>query len=147
MWKCECGEFNNDEFEFCVSCERVRLTGPAAESDEKKQLTTRALFRRIQDFVLFDIAFCAMVALYCLFVEDVLKILPTEEFGAVEVPQAMRTTLPIIAIILFQILLAINVLRMLYASALNSERNSLFLQRVYQMLKEKEDEKKGTGKD
>jgi len=141
MWQCECGEFNNEEFEFCVSCARARLADSATESN-KKQLTTRRMFRRIQDFILFDIAFCAMVALYCFFVEDIVRILPSRHFGSVQVPQALKTTLPIILIILFQVLLLINVLRMLYNSALNTERNNLFLQRIYQMLREKEDEKK-----
>jgi len=143
MWKCECGEFNNDELEFCVSCDRLRLSAPGPQANQNKQLSTRTMFRRIQDFVLFDIAFCAMVALYCIFVENIGKILPPRQFGTVEVPEAIKTTLPIIAIILFQILLVVNVLRMLYSSALNSERNSLFLQRIYQMLKENEKKKKG----
>lgn len=142
MWKCECGEFNNDDLEFCVSCDRVRLGGFPKELNQRKQVSTRDVFRRIQDFILFDIAFCAMVALYCFFVEDIGKFLPWQQFGKVEVPEALKTTLPIIAIILFQVLLLINVLRMLYGSALNTERNNLFLERIYQMLKEKEREKK-----
>ncbi len=139
MWKCECGEFNNDELEFCVSCDRPRLGDPTRQATEGKQLTIRSMFRRIQDFVVFDIAFCAMVALYCVFVDGTL--LPAERFGTIEVPEVLKTTLPIIAIILFQILLVINILRMLYSSALNSERNSLFLHRIYQMLKETEKKK------
>jgi len=99
------------------------------------------MFRRIQDFILFDIAFCAMVALYCVSVEHIGNLLPPERFGRIEVPESLKTTLPIIAIILFQILLAINVLRMVYNSALNSEKNTLFLQRIYQMLKENEKKK------
>ncbi len=143
MWKCECGEFNNDDLEFCVSCERPRLSDLLASSTPKEQLGTRSTFRRIQDFILFDIAFCAMVALYCVLVEHIGSFLPPERFGAVEVPESLKTTLPIIAIILFQILLAINILRMLYNSALNSEKNSFLLRRVYQMLKEKEEKKRG----
>ncbi len=141
MWKCECGEFNNDDLEYCVKCDRPRLSAPGREADQTKQLTTRSMFRRIQDFILFDIAFCAMVALYCVFVDG--QLLPPERFGTIEVPQVLKTTLPIIAIILFQILLVINILRMLYNSALNSERNSLLLQRVYRMLKEDENKKRG----
>ena len=143
MWKCECGEFNNDDLEFCVSCERPRLSEPVPGSTPKKQLGTRSTFRRIQDFILFDIAFCAMVALYCVLVEHISSFLPPERFGAVEVPESLKTTLPIIAIILFQILLAVNILRMLYNSALNSEKNSFLLRRVYQMLKEKEEKNRG----
>lgn len=142
MWKCECGEFNNDELEFCVRCDRVRLSAPSAEPNQRKQLTAKDMFRRIQDFILFDVAFCAMVALYCLFVEDIWKLLPGQQFVEVPVPEALKTTLPIIAIVLFQVLLVINILRMLYSSALNSERNTLFLQKIYQMLKEKEQDKK-----
>ena len=141
MWKCECGEFNNDDLESCVSCQRPRLSDSPRQAEENKQVTTRSMFRRIQDFIVFDIAFCIMVALYCVFVDG--KLLPPERFGTIEVPQVLKTTLPIIAIILFQILLAINVLRMFYNSALNSERNSLLVQRIYQMLKEKEDKKGG----
>jgi hypothetical protein len=141
MWKCECGEFNNDKLEFCVSCQRPRLSEPLDASVPKK-LSTRSAFRRIQDFILFDIAFCAMVALYCVMVEYIGNVLPPERFGVIEVPQSLKTTLPIIAIILFQILLAINVLRMIYNSALNSEKNSLLLRQMYNMLKEKEEEKK-----
>ena len=141
MWKCECGEFNNEDFEFCVSCERPRLSAPPGSRASGKRLTTRSAFRRIQDFILFDIAFCAMVALYCVLVEYIGYILPPERFGTVEVPQSLRTTLPIIAVVLFQILLAINILRMLYNSALNSERNSFLLHRIYQILKEKDEKK------
>jgi hypothetical protein len=146
MWKCECGEFNNDDLEFCVSCGRVHLSESAQEANHNKQLATRSMFRKIQDFILFDVAFCAMVALYCFFVENIGNILPAREFAKVEVPQALKTTLPIIAIILFQILLVVHVLRMVYSSALNSERNSLFLQRIYQMLKESEKKKRGDGR-
>lgn len=142
MWKCECGEFNNDDLEFCVACQRVRLSEPAAQPDEKKEPTTRAIFRRIQDFILLDIAFCAMVALYCFFVEDIIKALAPPQFGTPQVSEALKTTLPIIAIILFQVLLLINILRMLYSSALSSEKNTLFLRRIYQMLKENEGSKK-----
>ncbi len=144
MWKCECGEFNNEELEFCVKCERVRLTEAVAEPQKKKQVSTRAMFRRVQDFILLDIAFCAMVALYCLIVDDVVTILPAQQF-ATAVPEVAKTTLPIIVIVLFQVLLAINILRMLYGTALSSERNNLFLQRIYKMLKEKDDEGKKGG--
>ena len=140
MWKCECGEFNNDDLVFCVACERPRLTEAGRAPEQLKQLSTQAMFRRIQDFILFDIAFCATVALYCVFVDGWL--LPLESLGAV--PEVFKTTLPIIAIILFQILLAINVLRMLYQAALNSERNTVFLHRLYQMLKESDGKKGGS---
>jgi hypothetical protein len=145
MWKCECGEFNNDDLEFCVSCQAVRLAAPGAEPGEKKQLTVRAMFRRIQDFVLLDIAFCAMVALYCFFVDDIGRALAPQDFEATEVPVALKTTLPIIAVVLFQVLLVINILRMIYSSALSSERNNLFLQRIYRMLKENPGGKKKSG--
>jgi hypothetical protein len=146
MWKCECGEFNNDDLDFCVRCDRVRLTAPDSQSGEKKQLTTQGMFRRIQDFILFDIAFCAIVALYCFFVE-LGNIVPELDFLKLDLPQVLKTTLPIIAIILFQVLLMINVLRMLYGSAINSERNRLFLQRIYRMLSEKENEKNKSKKE
>jgi hypothetical protein len=146
MWKCDCGEFNNDDLEFCVSCAMVRVADPTSHRTRKKQLSSRAMFRRIQDFLLFDIAFCSMVALYCFVADDIAHILPVQQFPNVEVPAVLKTTLPIIAIILFQVLLAVNVLRMLYSTALNSERNSLFLRQIYHMLKEKEDkEKPGEG--
>jgi len=146
MWKCECGEFNNNDLDFCVRCQKIRLTDADAQSDQKKQLTTRAMFRRIQDFILFDIAFCAIVALYCFFVE-LGELVPELHFPKFDLPQVLKTTLPLIAIILFQVLLAINILRMLYGAAINSERNQLFLQRIYQMLSEKEDEKKKANKE
>jgi len=143
MWKCECGEFNNDDLEYCVKCDRPRLSDAGREADQTKQLTTRSMFRRIQDFILFDIAFCAMVALYCVFVGRIAELLSPEGTEAIKESQALTTTLPIIAVVLFQILLAINVLRMVYNSALNSERNSLLLQRIYRMLKEGENKKGG----
>lgn len=146
MWKCECGEFNNDDLDFCLRCDRVRLTDPGSQPSQKKQLTTRGMFRRIQDFILFDIAFCAIVALYCFFAE-LGDIVPELDFLRLDLPQVLKTTLPIIAIILFQVLLVINILRMLYGAAVNSERNRLFLQRIYRMLSEKEDEKKKQKKD
>jgi len=80
-----------------------------------------------------------MVALYCVLVDG--RLLPLKSFGPV--PDVFKTTLPIIAIILFQILLAINVLRMFYNSALNSERHTFLLQRIYQILKENQKKKRG----
>jgi hypothetical protein len=142
MWKCDCGEFNNDDLEFCVRCQRPRLTELEASRGKKAELKTKGMFRRIQDFILLDIAFCAMVALYCFLVEDIGKLLSPQQLGEVVVPEVLKTTLPIIAIVLFQILLLINVLRMLYDSALRSERNGLFLERIYRMLREESKEEK-----
>lgn len=96
MWKCECGEFNNDELEFCVRCDRVRLSTPSAELNQRKQLTAKDMFRRIQDFILFDIAFCAMVALYCLFVEDIWKLLPGQQFVEIPVPEPSKQLSPLL---------------------------------------------------
>ena len=142
MWKCECGEFNNDEHDFCVRCQKVRLTPPEAQPTGKKELSIRAMFRRMQEFILFDVAFCAMIALYCVFVEYIDTILPPERFGVIEVPESLKTTLPIIAVILFQVLLVVNILRMLYSVAVNGERNRVFLERIHRLLTEKKDEDK-----
>jgi cellulose synthase/poly-beta-1,6-N-acetylglucosamine synthase-like glycosyltransferase len=142
MWKCECGEFNNDEHDFCVQCQKVRLTPPEAQPAGQKELSTRGMFRRMQEFILFDIAFCAMIALYCVFVEYIDIILPPERFGVIEVPESLKTTLPIVAVILFQVLLVVNILRMVYSVAVNAERNRLFLERIHRLLTEKKDEGK-----
>jgi hypothetical protein len=139
MWKCECGEFNNDEHDFCLTCQKVRLSPPDAQATGTKELPTQAMFRRMQEFVLFDVAFCAMIALYCVFVEYIDMILPPERFGVIEVPESLKTTLPIIAVILFQMLLVVNVLRMLYTLAVNAERNRAFLHRIHQLLTQKKD--------
>lgn len=139
MWKCECGEFNNDEHDFCLTCQKVRLTPPDAQATGPKELPTQAMFRRMQEFVLFDIAFCAMIALYCVFVEYIDWILPPERFGPIVVPESLKTTLPIIAVILFQMLLVVNVLRMLYSLAVNTERNRVLLDRIHQLLTQKKD--------
>lgn len=139
MWKCECGEFNNDEQDFCQACHRVRLNPPDAQATGVKELPTEGMFRRMQEFVLFDVAFCSMIALYCVFVEYIDKILPPERFGPIVVPESLKTTLPIIAVILFQILLVVNVLRMLYSLAVNAERNRVFLHRIHDLLAQKKD--------
>ena len=122
MWQCECGEFNNDRTQFCLKCGQIKILDidtVEKNLDAESEYHTQAMFRRIQDFLLFDIAFTALIALYCFW-------------------RKFDVALPIIVLILTQILLVVNILRMFYKSALNSERNSIFLQRIYEIVSERQ---------
>jgi len=117
MWRCECGEFNNDEHDFCVTCKRVRVEEEIEEGISCNVSTLEVMFRRVQDFILIDIALLAIIALYCFLAE-------------------LKEAVPIVVLLLFQIILVTNLLRMLYQAAMTSERNSIFLHKIHKLLLE-----------
>ncbi len=133
MWTCECGEFNNDGASFCVACKKVRITDKEKENMEEVVHETENMFRKIQEFILLDIAILCVVAVASFVVAMY-----------TELEQDYKTIIYIglfIVIILFQLMLVIGVLRMFYSSAVNAERNTFFLQKIYQLIKEEEEEK------
>ena len=125
MWQCECGEFNNDELSYCIACNKVRIEKKKEKGPEKIILTTDSMFRRIQDFILFDIAFTALIAVYC--------------FWRGKNLEAFEGICAIIVLILFQLLLVINLLRMFYNAVINAERNTFFLQKIYEIMRERKE--------
>jgi len=121
MWQCECGEFNNDEADFCAACNQVRVAKDEQYEPEKHALALQAIFRRMQDFIVVDIALSALVALYCFMT-------------------GLKNALPIIVLLLFQIILVTGLLRMLYQLAITAERNSIFISKIHKLLLEREKE-------
>ena len=131
MWTCECGEFNNDGASFCVACKKVRIADKDKESMKEIVHETESMFRKIQEFILLDIAMLCVVAVASFFVAMY-----------TELEQDYKTIIYIglfIVIILFQLMLVIGMLRMFYSSAVNAERNTFFLQKIYQLMKEEEE--------
>ena len=115
MWQCDCGEFNNDEHDFCTGCKQVRVTQDENYDPEKHAVKLENMFKRVQDFVLADIALCALIALYCFII-------------------GLKEAVPIIVILLFQILLVLGILRMIYQASLTSERNSIYLNKIHKLI-------------
>jgi hypothetical protein len=139
MWTCECGEFNNDDASFCVACKKVRIADKDKESMKEIVHETENMFRKIQEFILLDIAMLCVVAVVSFVVAMY-----------TELEQDYKTIIYIglfIVIILFQLMLVIGMLRMFYSSAVNAERNTFFLQKIYQLMKEEEEkaDKEETG--
>ena len=126
MWTCECGEFNNDGASFCVACKKVRIVDKQKEDIKEAVHETENMFRKIQEFILLDIALLCIVA-------D-----PDDK--------VIAYILLFIVVILFQLFLLIGILRMFYKSAINAERNTYFLQKIYELVKQEEakDEKEET---
>lgn len=118
MWQCECDEFNNDDHDFCVVCKRIRVDKGTKHDPTPHVGHIEGMFRRIQDFILIDVAFMALIALYCFF-------------------SGLKEAVPVIVLLLFQIFLMVNLLRMIYQAAMTAERNSVFLHKIYELLLEK----------
>ena len=121
MWQCECGEFNNEGIDFCGSCKQVKVSKDEQYQPEKQASALESVFRRMQDFVVVDIALSALVALYCFII-------------------GLKEALPIIVLLLFQTLLITGLLRMIYQLAMTSERNSIFISKIHKLLLERESE-------
>ena len=130
MWTCECGEFNNDEASFCVACKKVRITDKQKDDMKESVHETENMFRKIQEFILLDIAILLVVAAVSFVVAMY-----------TDLEQDYKTIIYIglfIVVILFQLILVIGILRMFYSSAVNAERNTFFLQKIYELIKEEE---------
>jgi len=134
MWQCECGEFNNEENTYCVRCNKVRVIKERARARRQTPTNTDTLFRRIQDFILLDIAVTALVVVYCFWRAS--QGVPIEEGadGMFYVPRgiAFEAVIPLLLVVILQLGLLVHVLRVLYKSAITSERNSIFLQKIYE---------------
>lgn len=119
MWQCECSAFNNDEHNFCPACKRIRVDDESTSIDpSEKAANIEAMFRRIQDFILIDVAFMAIIALYCFL-------------------SGLKEAVPVIVLLLFQIFLVVNLIRLVYQVAMTTERNSVFLHKIHDLLLEK----------
>jgi hypothetical protein len=139
MWQCECGEFNNDEGSFCVACKKVRISEQSKDDIKKTVHATESMFRKIQEFILLDIALLALVAVVSFLIQG---------WSGLETDGKIYAyVLLFVVVILFQLFLLIGILRMFYNAAVNSERNSFFLQRIYELIKheEEKDEESGSG--
>lgn len=133
MWQCECGEFNNEESVYCVRCDKLRVIKDKAADRQQKSANTETAFRRIQDLVLLNLAVIALLVVYCLWrasqpVEikgpnDEIYTMPAISFEAI---------IPVLFLVAIQMWLLIRLLRVFYRTAVNSERNSIFLQKIYE---------------
>jgi hypothetical protein len=133
MWQCECGEFNNDESTYCVRCNKVRPVTETATTRQRTPTNTESLFRRIQDFILLDIAFTALMVVYCFWRASQKMEVTTPDGETFMVPGlAFEGAIPLLLVVIFQLWVAVYLVRAFYRTAINSERNSIFLQRIYE---------------
>lgn len=134
MWQCECGEFNNEESAFCVRCNKIRVIKERARARQRAQMNTETIFRRIQEYVLFDIAVTALLVVYCFWRAS--EKVPIEEGpdGVLAIPRGImfEAVIPLLVVVILQLGLLVHLLRFLYHTAINSERNSIFLQKIYE---------------
>jgi hypothetical protein len=133
MWQCECGEFNNEESAYCVRCNKVRVIKEKARARQRAPMNTDTVFRRIQDFVLFDIAVTALVVVYCVW-QASQKVRIEEIDGEQFISRGMgfESVIPLLLVVILQLGLLIHLLRVFYHIAITSERNSIFLQKIYE---------------
>jgi hypothetical protein len=133
MWQCECGEFNNEDNTYCVRCNKIRVIKEQASARQRAPVNTDSIFRRIQDFILLDIGLTALVVVYC-FWRASQKVQLVEVDGEQYLPRsvAFEAVIPILLVLIIQMGLLVHVLRVFYRTAINSERNSIFLQKIYE---------------
>ena len=131
MWTCECGEFNNDQASFCVACKKVRISDKKMEDVSNAVHATEGMFRKIQDFILLDIALLCIVAVVSFIIEMYTKF----DFQN----KIIIYILIFIIAVIFQLFLLIGILRMFYSAAVNAERNTFFLQKIYELMKHEEE--------
>ena len=144
MWQCECGEFNNDDSTFCVRCNKLRVIKQAAGTRQRTPTNTETLFRRIQDFILLDIAFTALVVVYCFWRASQKMEVTSPDGETFMVPGlAFEAVIPLLLVMIFQIWVAVYLLRAFYRTAINSERNSIFLQKIYEKYEGLAEEEEG----
>jgi hypothetical protein len=131
MWTCECGEFNNDQASFCVACKKVRISDKKEEDVANAVHATEGMFRKIQDVILLDIALLCIVAVVSFIIAIYTDFGPDYKLIAY--------VLLAIVVIIFQLFLLIGILRMFYSAAVNAERNTFFLQKIYELMKHEEE--------
>ena len=148
MWQCECGEFNNEESAYCVRCNKLRVIKERARHRQQGLVNTDTIFRRIQDFILLDIAVTGLVVVYCFWRASQKVRIETVD-GELYIPRgiAFEAVIPLLLVVILQFGLMVHLLRVLYRAAITSERNSIFLQRIYEKyegLEEEEEEESAT---
>lgn len=133
MWQCECGEFNNEENAYCVRCNKLRVIKDWARARQRRPMNTEAIFRRIQDFILLDVAVTALLVVYCFWraSQKVQIEGPNGELFTMR-GVAFESVIPLLVVVIMQMGLLVHLLRVLYRTAINSERNSIFLQKIYE---------------
>lgn len=145
MWQCECGEFNNEESTYCVQCNKLRVVKVKAKPPARPAPTnTETIFRRIQDFILLDIAVTALLVVYCFWrASQPVQIRAAESGEVLTMPGvAFESVVPLLLAVILQMWLLVYLLRAFYRVALSSERNAVFLQKIYQSLEGTEEEEK-----
>ncbi|MBN1916446.1 MAG: hypothetical protein JW889_00940 [Verrucomicrobia bacterium] len=144
MWQCECGEFNNEESNYCVQCNKLRVAKTKTPVRAAPPTNTESVFRRIQDFILFDIAATALLVVYCFWRASQSVEVRGSEGEVYKMPAlAFESVVPLLLVVIMQLWLLVYLLRALYRVALTSERNSVFLQKIYQKYEGIEEEAEG----
>lgn len=134
MWTCECGEFNNDSAAFCVNCKKVRIPEKEMRDLVKaSHTTTESMFRKMQEFVLLDIALLCIIAIVGFIVA---------RYGESSDDKIIAYLSLFVVLVLFQLFLFIGMLRLFYNAAINAERTTFFLQKIYEMIKADEEKER-----
>ncbi len=148
MWQCECGEFNNEESAYCVRCNKLRVIKEQARHRQRGLTNTDTVFRRIQDFILLDIAVTGLVVVYCFWrASEKVRIETVDGELYISRGLAFESVIPLLLVVILQFGLMVHLLRVLYTTAINSERNSIFLQKIYETyegIAEEEEEESAT---
>jgi hypothetical protein len=132
MWQCECGEFNNEDSAYCVRCNRLRVIKDKAAERQQTASNTQTVFRRIQDFILLDIGVTALLVVYCFWrASQPVRITEKDDVLTME-GVAFEAVIPLLVVVILQMALLVHLLRVFYRTAINSERNSIFLQKIYE---------------
>jgi hypothetical protein len=140
MWQCECGEFNNEDSAYCLRCNKLRVIKDKVAERQQTASNTQTVFRRIQDFILLDIGVTALLVVYCFWrASQSIDVTTEVEYSAGKghatfaVPGlAFEAVIPLLVVVILQMALLVHLLRVFYRTAINSERNSIFLQKIYE---------------
>lgn len=144
MWQCECGEFNNEESNYCVQCNKLRVVKTKAPVRAAGPTNTETVFRRIQDFILLNIAVTALLVVYCFWRASQSVEVMAADGEVFKMPAlAFESVVPLLLVVIMQLWLLVYLLRALYRVALTSERNSVFLQKIYQKYEGIDEEAEG----
>jgi hypothetical protein len=133
MWQCECGEFNNEESVYCVRCNKLRVVKEPASARQVTQTNTESVFRRIQEFILLDIAVTALLVVYCFWRASQRVEIHGPDGEVFTMPAvSFDSVIPLLVVVILQMGLLVHLMRAFYRTAINSERNSIFLQKIYE---------------
>jgi hypothetical protein len=133
MWKCECGEFNNEESDYCVRCNKLRVIKERSGARQREPMNTDTMFRRIQEFILLDVAVIGLLVVYCFWRASQRVEIEGPDGQVFSMPAvSFDSVIPLLMVIILQMGLLVHLLRAFYRTAVNSERNSIFLQKIYE---------------